>query len=200
MVVCGTEQVSSGCIKITSDTGLAFFIRKEYLKIVKIEEVIPGVQLEGDAESDIINAGLVVAAEVKAMDYLARAEQSRFGLTRKLISKNFLKEHINIALDYLESINYLSDARYAKAWLNCRKISHYEGKIKLSAELASRGISKDIIREELDSFFQENSEEDFCKKAYKKCLRQGKSEEKIIRTLIMYGFTHSMIKKVISEK
>ena len=72
--------------------------------------------------------------------------------------------------------------------------------MKLSAELASRGISKDIIREELDLFFQENSEEDFCRKAYEKCIRQGKSEEKIIRTLIMYGFTHNMIKNVISEK
>ena len=200
MVVCGTEQVSSGCIKITSDTGLAFFIRKEYLKIVKVEDIVPNAQFEGEAEVDLVNSGLIVAAESKAMDYLARAEQSRFGLTRKLISKNFLKEHINIALDYLESVNYLSDVRYTRAWLNCRKISHFEGRMKLSAELASRGIAKGIIREELDLFFQENSEEDFCRKAYEKCIRQGKSEEKIIRTLIMYGFTPNMIKNVISEK
>ena len=198
MVVCGTEQVSPECIKITSDAGLAFFIRKSYLKIVKIQEIVSGAEFFEEAEKDIVDAGLVMAVESKAMEYLARAEQSRFGLTRKLILKNFSKEHIEIALDYLEAKNYLSDERFARAWLNCRKIAHFEGRIKLSAELSSRGINKDIVKSSLDTFFEENSEEEICQKAYEKCLRQKKSEEKIIRTLVAYGFSHNMIKKIIS--
>ena len=84
--------------------------------------------------------------------------------------------------------------------MNCRKIAHFEGRIKLSVELSSRGIGKDIIKTALDTFFEENSEEEICQKAYEKCLRQKKSEEKIIRTLVAYGFSHNMIKKVISAK
>ena len=60
------------------------------------------------------------------------------------------------------------------------------------------GINKDIVKSSLDNFFKENSEEEICQKAYEKCLRQKKSEEKIIRTLVAYGFSHNMIKKTIS--
>ena len=84
MLILSTEQASFGCIKITVDSGLAFFIRTIYLKIVKDNELSVGALFEGDKEEDIINAGMIFQAERKAYDYLMRAEQSRFILERKL--------------------------------------------------------------------------------------------------------------------
>ena len=55
-----------------------------------------------------------------------------------------LQKCIDLALAYLESKNYLSDERFARVWLNNRKINHSEGRIKLLSELLVRGISKNV--------------------------------------------------------
>ena len=153
MIVLSKEQVSAEVMKISSDSGLAFFIRNFYLKIVKPESIFENAEFLDEEEQDIVDAGLAFAAESKAVEYLSRSEQSRFGLAKKLGNKNYERKSIEMALDYLEFKNYLSDERFARAWLNSRRINHSEGRTKLAAELASRGISKEISRIALDDFF-----------------------------------------------
>ena len=98
-----------------------------------------------------------------------------------------------------ESKNYLNDRRFAQFWLNGRKINHSEGRTKLAAELAVRGISKEDSAAALDDFFETNNEAELCRKAYEKCLRIKKDPEKIIRTLISYGFQYNLIKKIMKS-
>ena len=198
MIVLSKEQVSPEVMKISSDSGLAFFIRIFYLKIVKPEHIVENTEFLGEEEKDLVDAGLAFAAESKAVEYLARSEQCRFGLSKKLANKNYGKKSIEMALDYLESKNYLSDKRFSRAWLNSRRINHSEGRSKLAAELASRGIDKETARLSLDEFFQENSEIELCKKDFYKISKNCADSEKIIRRLIAHGFLYSMIKKVIS--
>ncbi|MDE5898624.1 MAG: recombination regulator RecX [Treponemataceae bacterium] len=201
MILLETKQVSPGCVKITSDTGLAFFIRSAYLKTVSPEALVPGAVFSGDAEAELVDAGLAFSAESKAVEYLARAEQCRFKLTRKLLEKQFSRGHIDAALDYLEGVQYLSDGRYARAWLNARKISHAEGRIRLAAELAARGISRETARQALDEFFSENSEMELCRRAYQKLLRSKKAadREAAFRALVQRGFGGGMIRTVLEE-
>ncbi len=198
MIVLSKEQVSAEVMKISSDSGLAFFIRNFYLKIVKPESIIENVELLDEEEQDIIAAGLSFAAESKAVEYLSRSEQSRFGLAKKLGNKNYERKSIEMALDYLEFKNYLSDERFARAWLNSRRINHSDGRAKLAAELASRGINKEISRIALDDFFSENPEIELCKKDFSKISKSCADSEKIIRRLVAHGFSYSMIKKVMS--
>lgn len=202
MVIHSIEQVSPEVMKISSDVGLAFFIRTTYLNYVSPETIVPDAVFENEQEKDIVDAGMVFGAESKAMDYLARCEQSRFGLTRKLLEKNFEKQYVERALDYLEGKNFLSDRRFARSWLNSRKINHAEGRIKLTGELTSRGIGKEVIKEALDEFFSENSEEELCRRDYSKIVRTSASVDgqKIIRRLMAHGFNYSMIKKIMSEE
>ena len=180
MVIYSTEQVSPEVIKITSDTGLAFFIRTTFLKIVSPAAIEKDAEFSEEEEDDIIDAGMTYSAECKAVEYLARAEQCRFNLAQKLLKKN-----------------YLNDGRFARAWLNSRKINHYEGRKRLLAELLSRGISKEDSCEALDEFFAENPEEALCEKAYHKYVRAGKSEEALIRSMTGAGFSYQLIKRTI---
>ena len=198
MVVSATEQVSPGCIKITASDGPAFFIRTSYLLRVKPEQVIPGSSFEDDDEQDMLDAGLCFAAEVKAVDLLARAEQSHFGLTRKLAAKGMKKEHISRALDYLEAKGYLSDARFAEAWLNKRKAGHFEGRIRLASELAVRGIDRHTAAAALDDFFESNPEDEICAKAVRKCIDRGMDRDKAEKYLQQHGFTPRMIEASIT--
>lgn len=180
-------------MKIAAVDGPAFFIRTAYLQHVDPSVILPGAEFTEDEEEDILNAGLCYAAEAKAVDYLSRAEQSRFGLTRKLSAKGMQKQYIDRALDYLENKRYLSDARYAGAWLNSRKATHHEGRIRLAAELCSRGIDRHTADRALAEFFEENPEEEECRKAAEKCLRLGMDYDKAVRFLLQHGFTSKMM-------
>ena len=194
MVVSQTKQVSSGCIKITTEEGPAFFIREAYLTRLGAEAISDGSTFSGKDEEDIIDAGFCYAAESKALSYLERAEQSRFNLARKLGAKGLERRHIEKALDYLECEGSLSDARFARAWLASRKINHTEGRARLSSELAFRGIARELADAALDEFFSENSEEAICERALEKCKRLGMREDKIINYLLRHGFSLKMIR------
>lgn len=190
------ETSYDGMYKISSYDYPVFYIRKEYIFPIKIEEIFENFKIDESKSEILLDAGLSCAAEMKAIEYLARAEQSHFGLSQKLLKKGFKKNHIEKALSYLESKNFLSDERFSRAWLNTRKINHYEGKTKLVLELCSRGISKDIANSCVEEFFSENNEYEICKKAYKKFVKNGKTDDKLISSMLNAGFPYKMIKSV----
>ncbi|WP_318677419.1 regulatory protein RecX [Treponema sp.] len=183
-------------MEITTVSGPSFFIRTVYLSLIQPEEIVDSAEFLEDKEEELVDAGLCFAVEQKALDYLNRSEQYRMGLTAKLTAKGFSKFHINKALDYLEGKKYLDDRRFAGVWLRNRAITHAEGRTKLAMELASRGIDKAYIKEALDEFFEENSEEEICVRAYKKCVKIKKDEDKINSYLIKNGFSIKLIQKV----
>ena len=191
------ESSYSGMFKLTPEEGSAFFVRKEYLPEGLFERINVGLEFDDEETDSLLDAGLTCAVELKAVGYLARAEQSRFGLSRKLIEKKYDKKYVEAALTYLEWRGYLSDLRYATAWLNTRKINHYEGRSRLSAELAARGIARDVANKALDEFFTENDEDELCRKAYEK-LSKSKADEKLIAALLRSGFSMKQIKSITS--
>lgn len=186
-------------MQITTVLGPSFFVRTVYLSLVTEDELVEGAEFTDEKEEELVDSGLCFGAEQKALDLLNRSEQYRLGLTSKLMKKGFDKFHINKALDYLESKKYLDDRRFARVWLNARKISHAEGRIRLQMELASRGIDRDIIEDALDEYFSENDEEELCRRAYRKCVKIRKSSDKIIAYLLKCGFTIKLIEKVGKE-
>lgn len=199
MVIVSTDRVSQDCVKVTTGAGPSFFLRLSYLTLVSPDSIAEGAEFDIIQEADIIDAGLIYSVERKALSYLERAEQCRAGLLRKLQAKGFEEKYITTALDYLESCSCLSDFRYACAWLNNRKISRYEGRIRLAAELSARGIGRETVSAALDDFFAVNSEQEFCSRALDKCRRIGKREEKIQEYLKRCGFTFSMIKQAMKK-
>ena len=189
------ESSYSGMYKLTPEEGSSFYIRKDYLPEGLFERIDLGMGFSEEESDSLMDAGLSCAVELKAVGYLARAEQSRFGLTRKLIEKKYEKKYVEAALDYLEMKGYLSDLRFATAWLNTRRTNHYEGRSRLAAELASRGIARDVANTALDEFFTENDEMEICRKAYEK-LSKSKSGEKLIAAMLRQGFTQKQIRNL----
>ena len=184
---------------IENDEELAFFVREEYLPEINIYDILPGSAFDEVLSGQLMDAGLSCAAELKAIEYLSRAEQSRSGLLRKLIQKKYEKKYIENALDFLEQKNYLSDSRFSRAWLNTRKINHYEGPSKLCAELQARGINKATAESAVSDFFTENDEYDICRKALEKQISKGKKDEKLIASMLQAGFSYKMIREVMAE-
>ncbi len=200
LAISEIEQVGLDCVKITSKAGPVFFIRISFLQTVSSESLYSGAILNQDQSEDILNAALAFACERKAEDYLSRCEQYRSGLTQKLILKGFSKQSIKTALNYLESRNLLSDSRYCEVWLRSHGKAKKYGRTRLFSELLSKGIDRSICNQSIESFFLENSEEEFCSFIYKKALFKGKAGEKLIKYLIDYGFSYKLIRCVIKNE
>ncbi|MCR5401886.1 MAG: recombination regulator RecX [Treponema sp.] len=182
---------------VENEEELTFFVRDEYLPEINIYDILPGSVFDEVLSGQLMDAGLSCAAELKAVEYLSRAEQSRSGLLRKLLQKKYEKKYIESALDFLEQKNYLSDSRFSRAWLNTRKINHYEGPSKLCAELQARGIDKATAEAAVSEFFTENDEYDICRKALEKQISKGKKDEKLIASMLQAGFSYKMIREVM---
>lgn len=199
MVISQIMQAYSGVIEITPGEGPAFFLRTSYLNRLKEEDLFSGAEISDEDSADLLEAALVYGVEKAAMSYLARAEHSRFTLSQKLIKKGMDKSVINRTLDYLESVNYLNDERFAGAWLRSRSIDHAEGRIRLAAELSARGVDKTSAKKALDEFFGDHDELEICRKAFRKAQISRKTEEKIRMTLAQKGFSLKFIDIVVKE-
>lgn len=153
---------------------------------------------KADIQTDSPAATEAAAATQKALALLARCEQCRAGLERKLLQKGYSKDAVCGVLDALEERGFLSDQRFARAWLNSRRIGKAEGRTRLLAELAARGISKETAKKAVDDFFEEFSEEEICAKAARKFLAQGKSGEKLMAAMQRAGFAWKMASKALA--
>ena len=192
------EYIGSDCVKCAFSGGVSFYVRLEYLLTCPPEKVAAGAELTEEEFSDLMDAALSYAAERDAVAYLERSEHSRFLLKTKLLKKKHSAASIERALDYCEERNWLSDSRFAGAWLRSRAITHIEGRIRLQGELAARGVSRQVAQEALDEFFEAESEEDKCIRAREKLIAQGKEGDALLRALARKGFSEKIIRK--SEK
>lgn len=189
------EYIGSDCVKCSFSGGTSFYVRLEYLMFCSAEKISAGAELTEEEFSDLMDAALVYAAERDAVAYLERSEHSRFLLKTKLLKKKHGAASIERALDYCEERNWLSDRRFAGAWLRSRAITHTEGRIRLQGELAARGISREVAQEALNEFFETESEEEKCIRAREKLMAQGKEGDALLRALVRKGFSEKVIRK-----
>lgn len=189
------EYIGSDCVKCAFSGGVAFYVRLAYLTHCPPEKVTAGAELSEEDFADLMDAALVYAAERDAVAYLERSEHSRFLLKTKLLKKKHAVASIERALDYCEERNWLSDSRFAGAWLRSRAITHTEGRIRLQAELTARGVDRQTVNEALAEFFEAESEDDKCVRARDKLISQGKEGDALRRALVRKGFSEKIIRK-----
>lgn len=195
LCIRSVRQIGTDCVEITSLDGSAFFVRLSYLRVVSPAAVCDGASFADEQADDIIAAGQAFVVEKKCESLLARCEQCRAGLERKMRQKGFGKEPVAAALDYLERRNFLDDARFAAAWLRSHAVSKCQGRARLAGELASRGIGRDVAAAALDAFFAEYDEAALCRKAVAKATRAGRRGDKLLKYLLDSGFPYRLIRE-----
>ena len=166
---------------------------------IDFDSIQPDTQVDSETSERIIEAALAYSAEHAAVAYLERAEHSAELLRRKLKQKGHSDAAIQKALAYAQKRNWLSDERYAGAFLRNRSIRKAEGRTRLLAELAARGISRDTAEKAVEEFFAQKSEASLLEKAANKLKRQGKTKEQAQQALIRLGFSWTDIKFYIKN-
>ena len=130
---------------------------------------------------------------------LARTEQCRASLERKLRQKEFDDDSIARALDFLEEKRYLDDGRYAASWVRNHCAFKPQGTIRLVRELCMRGVSKEIASNAVKAYFEGVDETELCRRAFQKLLAKNKNEQKIMKSLAESGFSYKIIQSVIKS-
>ena len=142
------------------------------------------------------NVKLAIEAAAKS---LARCEQCRASLERKLVQKKFDEETIKQALDFLESRKYLDDERYAASWIRSHCSFKPRGSIRLVRDLCARGVSRKIADEAVKAYFENVDEYELCDSALKKLLTKNKNVKKLLKSLADSGFSYKIIQRVLKN-
>lgn len=195
------DILPSGIVYLKNEDGSEYFSRECYFDSDSFASINANL---GSPISEACLDSLLFALECfkiegVSLNYLNRAEHCRKQLCIKLQKKGFDSVATERVLDYLVERDFLNDKRFAEAWLALRTKRKHEGRIRLCAELVSRGVSRSIADEVLDEHFETVSEQDICEKAVIQVVGQGKSKEKVFSSLMRRGFSYTAVQAALES-
>lgn len=202
--IVSIRKGAHGIVTAVSDGGSLFHFRTEYYSQACAAAVndAPGLEITAsdaadgtfDLDDEALSAAVeALAAETRAVALLARAEQYRAGLERKLTARGIPRAAFRLALDRLESAGLLSDARYASSWIRQRCRTHAEGPRSLSAALSARGVDRAAIRDALEASFSGEDRLDALANAARLVARDGLDRAGVRGRLLELGWRHTEI-------
>jgi len=153
--IVSIEEGALGTVKAVAEDGSLFLYKAYYLPSAA----------DAAAPFDIPEEPLLAAleatlAESRAVSLLARAEQYRAGLERKLLARGAPRTAIAAALDRLEEVGLLSDDRYAESWIRQRIRTRAEGPRSLSAALSAKGVDRRAVTRAVGDAFDGDGRRD----------------------------------------
>ena len=140
-----------------------------------------------------------MSAKSVAVRLLSRREHSAFEIRDKLSKREFDDREIEQAITELITGDWLSDERFAEAYIRMRQIKGF-GPIRISIELNERGVNEDIVALYLnqhDDIWLQSLKQQYKKKYKDKVIEDYNDKAKRIRFLQYRGFLLDAIYKIV---
>lgn len=140
----------------------------------------------------------------KAAAYCSGAEHCRSEVAEKVRQWGGTEEQVGLILAYLEQENYISEARYAAAFVRDKIRYQGWGRQKIRMALSQKNIEGDLIDDALAEFSEEEYMQVLKQLISKKSRTLQNEEEeafnmKMLRFLAGRGFTYGEIQKALAE-
>lgn len=163
-------EVGASVYKIELSDGSLFSIKTSYLSPASQGELFSMLNkaLSVEEEQDFRFAAACFQAEQAALRLLARAEQTSLGLSNKLARRGHSAPCVQAVVSHLTELEILSDARYARLWLQARLARRGESPRYLIMALGNRGIDRNIAVAALKSVLNFEGESLLLKKYLQK--------------------------------
>ena len=194
--------------RIELSDGSFFSFKTCYLPPVFIDEGLltpgeaEGREINGDEETAFRFASACLRTEKAALQLIARAEQTVFGLSRKLEKRRHDSACVRAVVSRLAELELLDDRRYAQLWLESRVGSRASSPRRLLAALCARGIDREDAEPVLKFVLDAEGEAALLARYAKKMLRSRRSSSPAFSlkyTLRNEGFSHAAIQCFLDE-
>lgn len=185
------------------------FLDNEYAFSISTELVYKEglrVNLNVDIEKlkDLVEKEEMLRCKNSAIRIIERNYKTEKEVRNKLIEKGYNENAINNAIDFLQKYNFLDDNTYTKMYVKDKLNSQGSNKIKYT--LMKKGISKEMIEEELQNIDRDDEKKVAMELAQKKLSSIKKSENdkykisgKLYRFLTSKGYNYDIVKETVKD-
>jgi len=148
MHIVSLNSEADGTFRIELSDGSLFSFKPCYFAPVIINENIytpgaDGLEITAGEEEALRFASACLRAEIAALRLIARAEQTLFGISRKLEKRGHTPACVRAVTARLCETGLLDDFRFASYWLESRISRQASTPRRLVAGLCARGIDRD---------------------------------------------------------
>jgi regulatory protein len=189
--------------RIELSDGSVCSIKTSYLSPVYQEgmESILNKELSLEEEEAFHFAAACFQAEQAALNLISRAEQTSAGLSHKLAIRGHSLSCVRAVISYLAEQEILSDARYARLWLQARLAQRGESPRYLITALCNRRINRRLAEKVLTSILHFEDELMLLKKYLQKNrLKDENALTDVLKAKLKYeGFSSAVIQSVWEE-
>ncbi|MDR2500742.1 MAG: recombination regulator RecX [Treponema sp.] len=193
-------------IRISLSDGSALFLRMAYLIPLWPGDAmrVPGWELSAEEGEALQYAARCFHAERAALRLVARAEQCRAVLARKLAVRGYPGPCVAAAIAYLDVVDLVNDGRYARLWLTYHVSHGARSPRALFQGLCRRGLPQDTIKAALQAVLDPELEGRLLRRFLQKTRRQSKKQSQtsatLKRTLRFEGFSPALIARLLEEE
>jgi regulatory protein len=175
------------------------------LESVLTKSLKVGKELSLQQISDLKNEGDTSKIFNKALNYMTSRPHSerelKMWFRRKKIEDENITEKVTLKL---KKLNLINDLEFAKWWVEQRSAFKPKGKNALKAELAQKGINREIIEEVLSDTDRDTEKEMAIKLAEKRIsrlqsLEPKEQKRKLLEFLGRRGFSYDIARDAIDE-
>lgn len=130
--------------------------------------------------------------------------KSTYELKQSLLRKEYPSDLVDKAINKLTEQGYLNDRMYTKSYINNQMITTNKGPYKIIKELTDKKIDLDIIKEEIETFTDEEQTSKI-NKLIERGIKTNHSrggivlKQKIYNDLKNYGYDINLINSIISN-
>lgn len=188
-------------VNVYIDGEFAFSLHAEiiYKESLKVNDKVDLERLKKMAEEDNY-----LKCKNSAIRIIERSYKSEKEIREKLLLKEYENKTIDRTLEFLKEYNLLNDEKLTSMYVKDRLRS--EGKNKIKYSLIRKGISEDLIEEELSKVDDDNLREtayNLGLKKYNTLLKREndkyKLSQKLYRFLMSKGYGYDLISEVVKE-
>ena len=188
-------------VNLFLDDEYAFSLSTElvYKEALKVNEEVDSKKLGVLAERE----GLIRCKD-SALRIIERSYKTEKEVRDKLSLKGYEDNAINKSIEFLKEYNFINDIKYTKAFIKDKLNSSGSNKIKYT--LIQKGISKELIEEELSNLNEDNEKKVAIDLAKKKFMIIKKRENdnykisgKLYRYLLSKGYGYDIVNEVVKE-
>lgn len=188
-------------VNVYIDGEFAFSLHAEiiYKESLKVNDKVDIERLKKMAEEDNY-----LKCKNSAIRIIERSYKSEKEIREKLLLKEYENKTIDRTLEFLKEYNLLNDEKLTSMYVKDRLRS--EGKNKIKYSLIRKGISEDLIEEELSKVDDDNLREtayNLGLKKYNTLLKREndkyKLSQKLYRFLMSKGYGYDLISEVVKE-